>query len=45
MYSMLNNVKQNVFIHESYDQEAHHPVVEMHCLWNLLKGFNDYEIT
>ena len=39
MYSILNNVKQNVFFHESYDQETHHTMVGM------LKGFNDSEIT
>ena len=33
------------FSHESYGQEAHHTMRGMHCLWHLLKGFNDYAIT
>ena len=42
----MYNVEYKGFSYDSYDQEAHHTMIGMHCLWQLLKGFkfNDYEI-
>ena len=49
MYCMWKKSAQKQFSYESYYQSAHHsmakPMLCMHLLWQLTKGFKDYAIS